>query len=601
MAKELKEIIEVDDQRIEELSSLAPKDAGAPSSSPFFSSRPQSAKGERKLGKVDIERYLTHYGIPFSVKRDGSLTIYRLVECLFDPSHRKNEASIIQVDGEPLRYQCFHNHCKHTFKEARAKISGNDSLAQFQEGYDPNWKPPARAPRRQPEASASGAPPGGSETPVDRPFLSVSAKGRITFNPSLFKEFLFERFKPLINEGKDFGGTFYHYNSAGYWKILPEAAIRHVAEQALAEEAKTARISDSIGLLEDKTFVDPEKLLPDPMWLNLKNCMLHLPTMECAPHNAKFNSRIQLPVTYNAKSSCSTWLEALAMIFSDDVAKAGVMQEFFGYCLYPRILFPCALFQIGSGANGKGTVQRILETMLGEQNVSHISLQRMEDKFGPVELKDKLLNACGETATTPLEVTHFKAIAAADRVQAEVKYKGDVIFTPIAKHMISMNEFPGVKDKTDAFFRRLVVMEYKQKFEGQDDDKDLGEKLQKELDGIFMWSLEGLKRVLEQKAISVPESLAQAKKRFRARVNPLLMFVDESCMVGEAYTASPPVIYKAYQGWCEDAKTNPLGKQRFYEQVQTNFNVQRERPVGSTVERFRGIGLKDDDGLPFEK
>ena len=36
-----------------------------------------------------------------------------------------------------------------------------------------------------------------------------------------------------------------------------------------------------------------------------------------------------------------------------------------------------------------------------------------------------------------------------DGQKSRVKYKGDVKFIPIAKHLVSMNAFPGVKEKTE--------------------------------------------------------------------------------------------------------------------------------------------------------
>jgi putative DNA primase/helicase len=86
-----------------------------------------------------------------------------------------------------------------------------------------------------------------------------------------------------------------------------------------------------------------------------------------------------------------------------------------------------------------------------------------------------------------MDVTYFTKIAAGDEIQAEVKYLADCKFTPVAKHMISMNDFPGIKDKTDAFFRRVIVLEYNQKFEGTNMDPFLGDKLKTEMDGIFSW------------------------------------------------------------------------------------------------------------------
>lgn len=302
-----------------------------------------------------------------------------------------------------------------------------------------------------------------------------------------------------------------------------------------------------------------------------------------------------MPVRYDSDAKWTEWEDRLVEIFADDTEKILVLQEFFGYCLYPKIIFPCALFQVGVGGNGKGLVERICYSMLGKENVSHVSMARMEKDFGPIEIKDKLINSCGETESKPLDVTNFKKICAGDEIQAEVKFQGDVKYTPVAKHMISMNDFPGIRDKTDAFFRRIIVLEYNQKFEGDDMDPDLADKLLGNIDGIFMWSLEGLKRILKKKRIQIPESINQAKLRFRAKVNPVLLFVGEECKISSECFVSPPKLYQRYKAWTEDAKLKPLGKANFYENIQLNCKgVARRRPTESTKEVFQGIGLQDD-------
>lgn len=83
-------------------------------------------------GTLNIGDYLSHYNVPFTQKQNGVGTLYVLDACLFDPSHAKGEASIVQTADGKLLYQCFHESCKgHTWHEAREIISGKDSLSQF--------------------------------------------------------------------------------------------------------------------------------------------------------------------------------------------------------------------------------------------------------------------------------------------------------------------------------------------------------------------------------------------------------------------------------------------------------------------------------------
>ena len=586
--KSLSDIERLPIEFLEELAAKAPEDAEKGEGHSKGKPEKSQSRGSKAsdLGPLDVPKYLNAHGVPFNEKERGDDDmLYRFEKCYNNPNHGKNESYIRQSSDGKLTGHCSHKSCKDVVTWAFIKnaISGDEDLKKFHKNYDPNWKPSNKKKSKS--------------TPLkDKPFILLNEDSRPKFNPAKMANYLEDKFKPFICEGKDFGEQCYQYQKAGIWTFFPEAAARKITRDALGDYAKPNWIDNAISLLKDQVFKWPDELEIDPMWINLKNGMLHLKTRELVPHSPKFNSRAQLPVSYDPKNKAtsSLWVETLAGIFEDDPAKANVIQQFFAYCLFPKIIFPCALFQIGGGANGKGTVESVLYSMLGNDNVSHISLARMSKDFGPVEIKDKLLNSCGETETKPIDVTNFKKLASGDRVQAEVKYKPDVKFTPFAKHMISMNAFPGIRDKTDAFFRRIIVIEYNQKFEGKGDVKGLAEKIvDEELDGVFAWAFDELKNVLKNKEIKVPETVVEAKKRFRHKVNPMLTFVEEDCCLGEEFYVLPDKLYKAYLDWCEDAKKkSTLGKQGFYEQIYGNFKVSKKRK--GKKEYYEGIGLLED-------
>lgn len=97
------------------------------------------------FGPLDVEKYLTHYGIPFEKKdskKHPGTTIYK-IQCVINPEHGW-DADIQQAADGTLYYHCFHRGCKElnvTWFDAKTKISGDDWLGQFCKNYDPNWTP----------------------------------------------------------------------------------------------------------------------------------------------------------------------------------------------------------------------------------------------------------------------------------------------------------------------------------------------------------------------------------------------------------------------------------------------------------------------------
>ncbi len=88
---------------------------------------------------LDVNAYLAHYNTQVkTTKSHGSSTLYVLDRCLFDENHSHGQAAIGQTFDGKLFYQCFHESCKgHTWKEARQKISSEESLKPFMVGLEP--------------------------------------------------------------------------------------------------------------------------------------------------------------------------------------------------------------------------------------------------------------------------------------------------------------------------------------------------------------------------------------------------------------------------------------------------------------------------------
>jgi len=250
---------------------------------------------------------------------------------------------------------------------------------------------------------------------------------------------------------------------------------------------------------------------------------------------------------------------------------------------------------LGDGANGKGTVIHMARKMVGHKNTASLSLKGLTDSRFSVEfLQNKLLNVCTETTSRdPLATELFKAIVSGEAVTAETKYGGKFEFIPYLKYMIAMNDLPIIPDKSYGFERRVLMLKFNQRFEGDKRDPDLKIKLEEEIDGVFMWSLLGLERLLKSNGFVMGDEVSADTKKFVSSLNLLLMFLDERCDEDPGSAISTTVLYNAYKDWCRESGLRALSRNRFYSQLLTHVPTVRKRPFGEERRKhFIGIGLK---------
>lgn len=581
----------------------------APSSppSPSYSTGKTMKMKRTELGPLDMEKYLNNYGIRFDVKDDGNKTLYRLDKCLFNPDHGPNEASIVVPRQGAILYQCFHASCKaQTWKAARTAISGDKSLAEFCQGYDPNWTPEpttgtgimAALPTPMLDAQAlrngiGGGPPVPPPDQVNsREFFEKKGK-RPVFVPNYLTKYLAAYLHPICNTN----GFFYHYAN-GVWAEVKESMLGQIIHHALKDDVQASWIENGIKLLRNAVNREESEWPQHINLVNLKNTMLDLDTKNVLPHSPHYGSRTQLPVNYNPDAGWSElWVNFLRDVFPDDLnyEKRTLLQQYFGYVLLRDVRFHKALFMIGSGANGKSTVIEVLSAMVGEDNTSNLAMHELQDKFRAHFLMNKLVNMASETNTRdPMVMDIFKKVVAGDQIQAERKYVEVFKFRPYAKWIISMNEAPVITDKTYGFQRRVDVLEFTKRFTEEERIPDMYKLLVQEIDGVFNWAVDGLFALLQNNRFTAGPTINQATEKIMETMNPFLIFANECLEVHDGINESTTRLWNAYKAWCADGRNRPLGRNKFLEQVTLTFTrVKKCRPreEGSQEIRFDGIKL----------
>jgi len=233
-----------------------------------------------------------------------------------------------------------------------------------------------------------------------------------------------------------------------------------------------------------------------------------------------------------------------------------LIQEMFGYCLLKKYPYAKAFMLLGSGANGKSTLLTLLEEFLGSDNVANPALQELlENRFAKIDLFGKLANVHADLSSKKLNGTGtFKMLTGGDTVRGEKKYQDAIKFRNHAKLIYSANELPKTDDRTEAFFRRWIVIDFPHQFTGEDADENLPEKLitEEEMSGLLNWALDGLERIKEQGGFSHTESRDEIKQKWIIQTDSLRGFLDIACETdADAWTIKED-FQKVYQKFCEE-------------------------------------------------
>ena len=113
----------------------------------------------------------------------------------------------------------------------------------------------------------------------------------------------------------------------------------------------------------------------------------------------------------------------------------------------------------------------------------------------------------------------------------------------------------------------------KEKDPGRVDDRKLGEKLIAESEGIFLWCLEGLHRLISQDYnFSVSERTRQRLEEAKKEDNNILDFLESKgyILFEENTYATSKQLFAAYLMWCSDNVEKPFSERTFSTYLKSN-------------------------------
>lgn len=401
-----------------------------------------------------------------------------------------------------------------------------------------------------------------------------------------------------LSETRDvyYGGESFLIYENGVYNISGEKeAGRIIMDYMLPNYCVMASIRDcreQWDILVSKDFDDFNR---NPYLVNVRNGLLDIRDMSFKEHTPSYLSTVQLNVEYNPQVDCPQFKKFLNEVL--DCKLIPLVQEIVGYLLTTNTASQKAFVFWGPARTGKSTLLWVVEyLLLGKKNVSNIPWQEIGDKFKTAELLGKLANVFSDLPSKSIDDTGiFKVVTGEDYLMAEKKNKNPFKFKPFARLVFSCNELPrNYVDRTEGFYRRLIIVPFSRQIEKSKIDKSLKYKFQREKEGILNWALEGLKRLYENNfEFSENELTDGVKKEYKRENNNVISFVEECCEIDSLFSCSRIEIYEAYKEFCVEAGLKALSQIKFNKELEGNFNITRSR--SGKLRLWNGVRIKLED------
>jgi putative DNA primase/helicase len=401
-------------------------------------------------------------------------------------------------------------------------------------------------------------------------------------------------------------GAYWHYRNGCYREVEAEVIRSETwtfLDGATLMEGDSfrptiSRVADVVQALE--SLCQLSNLLEAPAWLAgaadlhppseyfaLGNGLLHLPTGELHPPTPDFFTLSASEVVFDERAPPPTnWWAFLEQIFGDDVAAKVALQDWFGYVLAPDTSQQKILLIVGPPRSGKGTIGRLLTSLLGRDNVVGPTLTSLANTFGLQPLIGRPLAIIsdariGARADQAAIAERLLSISGEDVQTIDRKHRQSWTGRVPTRFMVLTNELPRIADSSSALAKRYLVLTLQTSFLGIE-DHGLDSRLQAELPGILNWALEGYSRLRRRGHFVQPDSARDAIGDLEALSSPMSAFIADCCIVGGGCGVLISDLYSAWKEWCTaNGRDRPGSLQSFCRDLRSaSPALRRTQPRG---------------------
>jgi len=382
----------------------------------------------------------------------------------------------------------------------------------------------------------------------------------------------------------------------------------HRLMEPIAPDFKKKDMNDVLDKIE--RIVPVVEQTKDKHLFIVNNGMYNQATDTLHPFHPDYIYLTKIPINYVDQPTCpvitapdgykwdvESWIHDLA---DNDDDTATLIWQVIADCLQPHYSRKKSIwFYSEKGNNGKGTVGQLIKNLLGPGNYASLSVAEFKHEF----LKETLIGVAANIADeNDVEmfidsIKDYKASVTGDDVIINRKYLTPIRLQFLGANIQMMNGLPKTKDKSDSFYRRLILVPFLRSFTNNGERgyiKDDYIHRQPVLEYVLYKVLH-----MDFDEYIVPEKSSVLMDSYREKNNPVLEFWNELKDRFKWQLIPTQFAYDLFISWFDinNPSGKPPSKRTFIDTLNAVVNASDDEweVKNGQNDKVRSQGRMDDD------
>lgn len=401
------------------------------------------------------------------------------------------------------------------------------------------------------------------------------------FDKRRFLHDVFSRYFKNDNKVYSINGRLFMYDE-GYYSDNPvnieRRMIKYIPELSKQQRREVMEYIKLISTYPTNTSI---------YHIVCKNGLLDIRDKTLHTYNSDIFLSNKIHASYDPKAYDETLDKMLDKISCNDKEVRALIEEMIGYCLIPTAKFQKSFILYGDGSNGKSTLLDAIISLLGDHNISSLSLKELNHNFKLSEITSKLANIGDDISDEYLtDSSIFKKLVTGEEITVDKKNEQPYKIRNYAKMIFAANNLPNTYDKSNGMIRRLSIIPFNAVFKKTDDDYDpfIIDKLTSEnaMSYLLNIAVEGIRRVFENQKFTEPKLVNDMVHEYEKENNNVLQFVEKIDVDGRDSAS----VYNDYKFWCVENGVMSYKIRKFNAEIKSHLGLELviEKVGGKTLQ-----------------